>query len=308
MPDYNHSHSHMTGKRPGHENNMRNMLIVFLVTISIMILEIIGGLVSNSLALLSDAGHMFTDVLAISLSFFAIKFAIKPSTPEKTYGFYRLEILAAFLNGLLLCFIAFYIFYKAFNRFMHPGEINSLCMLGVASIGLLANCFGIYYLSKANLNNLNIRSAFFHMLGDSISSVGVIIGGVWIYYTKLYVVDSLISFMIGFLILRGAFSLLKESIDIFLESTPNHIDQKQLVQEMCQVYGVKGIHHLHIWTITSDIYAISAHVSIDDQLISKSAVILKELKSLLQKKWKMEHITIQFEAKHYDDSINMANS
>jgi len=255
----------MTNDRQGHKSNIRNMMIVFVITISIMILEIVGGLVSNSLALLSDAGHMFTDVLAISLSLFAIKFATRPSTPEKTYGFYRLEILAAFLNGLLLCCIAVFIFYKAFNRFIHPREINSLYMLGVASIGLLANCIGIYFLSKANLNNLNVKSAFFHMLGDTISSVGVIIGGIWIYYTKIYAVDSLISLMIGFLILRGAFYLVKESIDIFLESTPKHIDQEQLVDGMCQIQGVKDVHHLHLWTITSDIHAMSAHVLIDDQ-------------------------------------------
>ena len=286
-----------------YSSTQRNLLIVLSITAFIMIAEITGGLIANSLALLSDAGHMLTDILALGLSVVAMRFAQKPPTSSKTYGFYRLEILAAFFNGLLLLFISLYIFYEAYQRLLQPKEIKGLVMLVVAAIGLLANGVGILVLRKSAHKNLNVKSALFHIVGDTISSVGVIGGGLLILYTGWYLVDSVISIFIGMLILRGAYSLVKESVDIFLEATPKDIDIEELLDNVRKIEGVKEIHHLHLWTITSGIYAISAHVVIDDLLTSTSATILKEIERLLQGKYSIEHTTIQFECESCGDDL-----
>jgi cobalt-zinc-cadmium efflux system protein len=279
------------------------MLVVLSITAGIMIAEIIGGLLANSLALLSDAGHMLTDLLALGLSLVVMRFARKPPTPAKTFGFYRLEILAAFCNGMLLLIISLYIFYEAYHRLIDPREIKGFFMLLVAAIGLLANGVGIAILRKSTLRSLNVRSAFFHLVGDTISSAGVIVGGIVIIYTGWYMVDPIISILIGGLILRGAYSLVRESIDILLEATPKDINVEEMAGDLVRIKGVKDVHHLHLWTITSGLYAMSAHVVINDLLISKSSQILEEIEKLLQGKYSMEHITIQFESESCGDDL-----
>ena len=290
-------------------STQRNLLIVLSILALVMVAEIIGGLLANSLALLSDAGHMLTDILALGLTIFAMRFAQKPPTASKTFGFYRVEILAAFFNGMLLLFISFYIFYEAYQRLVHPQEIKGLFMLVVAAIGLLANGVGITILRKSTQKSLNVKSAFLHIVGDTISSGGVILGGLVILYTGWYLVDSLIGIFIGMLILWGAYSLVRESMDIFLEATPRDIDVEKMLDDLRKIKGVKDIHHLHLWTITSGIYAMSAHVLIEDLLTSRSAQVLKEIEGLLQGKYSMEHTTIQFESESCgDDLLKDANS
>lgn len=298
-----HIHQPAESDNQAYSSNQRNLVIALSITAIVMIAEIIGGLLSNSLALLSDAGHMLTDILALGLSLAAMKFAQKPPTPSKTFGFHRLEILAAFFNGILLFFISSYIFYEAYHRLLHPEEIKGLFMLVVACIGLLANGAGIMLLRKSAHTSLNVKSAFFHIVGDTISSGGVIVGGLLILYTGWYLVDPLISIFIGILILRGAYALIMESIDIFLEATPKDINVEEMLDELRKIQGVKDVHHLHLWTITSGINAMSAHVLIDDLLISSSAYILKEIKSLLRNKYRIEHSTIQFESKACGDNL-----
>jgi len=298
-----HVHESTRSEDRAYAPTLRNMLAVLLITAGIMVAEIIGGLLANSLALLSDAGHMLTDILALGMSLAAMRFAQRPPTSSKTFGLYRLEILAAFFNGMLLLLISFYIFYEAYHRLVEPREIKGLFMLGVAVIGLLANGVGILILRKSALKNLNVKSAFFHVVGDTISSGGVIVGGLVIIYTGWYMIDSLIGIFIGLLILRGAYGLVRESIDIFLEATPKEIDMDKMVDDLLRIEGVKDIHHLHLWTITSGIYAMSAHVLIDDLLISKSNRILDEIERLLQDKYSMEHTTIQFESESCGDAL-----
>jgi len=285
-------------------SNQRKLMIVLSITAVVMLAEIIGGLLANSLALLSDAGHMLTDVLALSLSILAMRFAGKSPTASKTFGFYRLEILAAFFNGILLIFVSFYIFYKAYHRLLYPEEIKGLFMIVVAIIGISANALGIVILRKSAFHNLNVRSAFFHVVGDTISSGGVVVGGVLILYTGWYLVDPIIGIFIGLLILRGAYSLVKESVDIFLEATPKDIDMEQMVGDIKNIEGVRGIHHLHLWTISSGINAMSAHVLIQDVLTSTSAHILKEIETLLKEKYNIEHSTIQFESELCDENFS----
>jgi len=298
-----HIHQPITSNSWTYSSTERNLLIVLAITAVVMIAEVIGGLLANSLALLSDAGHMLTDLLALGLSIVAMRFAQRPPTASKTFGFYRLEILAAFFNGMLLFFISFYIFYEAYERIVHPEEIKGLFMLVVAAVGLLANGAGIVILKKSALRNLNVKSAFFHIVGDTVSSGGVIVGGLVILYTGWNLVDSLIGVFIGMLILRGAYSLVRESIEIFLEATPKDIDVDKMLDDLRKIEGVKEIHHLHLWTITSGIYAMSAHVLIKDLLISRSAQILQEIERLLQGKYNMEHTTIQFESESCGDDL-----
>jgi cobalt-zinc-cadmium efflux system protein len=298
-----HTHQTVSSDSRGHSSTQRNMLVVLSITAGIMIAEIIGGLLANSLALLSDAGHMLTDILALGLSLAAMRVARKPPTQTKTFGFYRLEILAAFFNGIMLLAISFFIFYEAYHRLMGPREIKGFFMLLVATVGLLANGAGIVILRKSALRSLNVRSAFFHLVGDTISSAGVIVGGIVIICTGWYTVDPIIGILIGGLILKGAYSLVRESIDILLEATPKDIDVEEMINNLVTIEGVKEVHHLHLWTITSGIYAMSAHVAIDDLLISKSSQILEEIERLLQNNYSMEHITIQFESESCGDDL-----
>ena len=296
-------HQPMKSDDRAYLSTQRDLLIVLAIAGMVMIAEIIGGILANSLALLSDAGHMVTDILALGLTLFAMRFARRPPTASKTFGFYRVEILAAFLNGILLLFICLYIFYEAYQRLVHPQEIKGLFMLIVAAIGLLANGVGILILRRSTRRNLNVKSAFFHIVGDTISSGGVIVGALLILYAGWYVADPLIGIFIGVLILRGAYSLVRESIDIFLEATPRDIDVEKMLGDLRKIRGVKGIHHLHLWTITSGIYAMSGHVLIEDLLTSQSAEILKEIEELLRGTYSIEHTTIQFESESCGDGL-----
>ena len=303
----NHTHQPIKSNSRISSYSQRNLLIVLSITAVVMIAEIIGGLLANSLALLSDAGHMLTDILALGLSVVAMRFAQKPPTASKTFGFYRLEILAAFFNGLLLLFVSFYIFYEAYHRLLHPEEIKGLFMLVVAAIGLLANGVGIVILRKSAHKSLNVKSAFFHLVGDTVSSGGVIVGGLLILYTGWYLVDPIISIFIGMLILRGAYALVMESVDILLEATPKDVNVEKMLDDLRKIKWIKEIHHLHLWTITSGIYAMSAHVLIEDLLTSKSAQILNEIDKLLRDKYNIEHTTVQFESESCGDDLLSCN-
>ncbi len=265
------------------------------------VLEVIGGIISNSLALLSDAGHMLTDIFALSLSLFAVKFASMPATEKKTYGFYRIEILTAFINGMVLILLTLYIFYEAYRRLIAPKEVKSLIMLVVASIGLIVNIAGAFILKGSSRENINIRSAFLHIIGDALSSAGVIIGGIIIMATKWYVVDPLLSIAIGVVILRGAYGLVSESVNILLEAVPKGIRVDTVVGEVKRIDGVRDIHDVHIWTLTSGVYALSAHVLISDLLTSESNKVLERINSLLKEKFNIQHTTIQFECEWCSD-------
>ncbi len=265
------------------------------ITGAIFIVEVIGGIITNSLALLSDAGHMLTHLFALLISLFAIMFASKPPTQRKTYGFYRLEILAALLNGIILLLITVWIFYEAYHRFLAPETISSGKMFFLAIIGLFANISCVYILkSDEHGHSLNVKSAFLHMLGDTISSVGVIIGAVIIYYANWYIVDPIISIMLCILILIWSYKLIMESIDILLEATPKDINVGEVISRLEQIPGVEGAHDIHIWTITSGMYAMSVHIDTKDMPISKTAAISREINRILVEKFRIGHTVIQY--------------
>jgi cobalt-zinc-cadmium efflux system protein len=271
------------------------------ITLFMMLAEIVGGVLSNSLALLSDAGHMFTDTLALALSFFAMKFAGMPATEKKTFGFYRLEILAALLNGITLVLISLYIMYEAYQRILNPQPVAGTLMLIVAVIGLIVNIVGALFLVKHHETNLNIRGAFLHIIGDAISSVGVIIGGIVILYTGWYLIDPILSILIALGIIAGAIGLVSESVSILLESAPSHINIAAVAGEIAKIDGVREAYHVHVWTITSGVYALSAHVIIDDRPVSGSRVLLDAITQRLTDRFKIMHSTIQLECERCDE-------
>jgi cobalt-zinc-cadmium efflux system protein len=275
--------------------HQRDLLIALFITAAIMVAELIGGLLSNSLALLSDAGHMLMDVLALLLSYFALCFALRPATQKQTFGFYRLEILAALVNGTVLLILSLFIFYEAYQRLIAPREIRGLLMLGVAAIGLGANIVSALVLRAGSHESLNVKGAFFHVLGDLLSSLGVILAGTIIVLTGWKRVDSIISFVIGIIILIGAYKLVMESVHILLESTPKDVDLSEVIDGVKSIEGVRDLHHVHLWTITSGIYALSAHVLIADQMTSRSSQILEDINQLLRNRFNIDHTTIQFE-------------
>ena len=301
--DHEHGHGHAHGHVHDHGSagGRKGLLIALAITLFMMIAEIIGGLLSNSLALLSDAGHMFTDTLALSLSFFAMKFAGMPATEKKTFGFYRLEILAALLNGVTLVIISLYIMYEAYQRILNPQPVAGTLMLIVAFIGLLVNIIGALFLMRHRETNLNIRGAFLHIIGDAVSSVGVIIGGIVILYTGWYLIDPILSILIALGIIAGAIGLVSESVSILLESAPSHINIAAVAEEIASISGVREAYHVHVWTITSGVYALSAHVIIDDRPVSGSRVLLDAIRQRLTDRFKIMHSTIQLECERCDE-------
>ncbi len=286
-----HSHEHPSSKAI----NQRRLLIALIITGSMTLVELVGGLVSNSLALLGDAGHMFTDTLALGLSVVAIGLARRPASLNRTYGFHRAEVLAALANGTILVLICIYIFYEAYQRFVEPPEVRGGLMLVVAAVGLLANLAGILMLRSASRENLNVKGAFLHMWGDTISSVGVIIAGVIIMATGWTVVDPIISVFIGLLILRGAIGLVLESSEILLEAVPRHLDVMQISNALKEIEGVVDVHDVHLWTITSGIYAMSCHLVIEDRMVSSSSRLVEEVNRLLSQRFGIGHSTLQLE-------------
>ena len=273
----------------------RKLLLIFTFNLLLMALEIIGGFWSNSLALLSDAGHMLTDSLAMLLSYLAIYWSKKPATATKTFGYHRTEILVALVNGLALLGISGYIFFEAFHRFFNPLPVKADILLVIAIIGLAGNIAGMLLLGHESHENLNIRSAFFHLLGDTLSSVGVIAGGVIIALTGWTAVDPLISIIIGGIVLRGAIDLVWESGEVLLEAAPRDINIAELKKEIEAIPGVRELHDIHIWTITSGRHALSAHVLTENILTRDAQKILAAVRDRLTEKFAINHTTLEAE-------------
>jgi len=269
--------------------------IALAIVLVVMVAEVVGGILSNSLALLGDAGHMLVDALALGLSLFAMTIASRPATPTKTYGYYRVEIMAALANGSILILVSLYIFYEAYQRFLDPPTVKVPIMLLVAGIGLIANLAGVLLLRKGSRRSLNIKAAFWHIVGDTISSVGVIVGGIIISITGWGIVDPLIAVLIGGIILWGAVRIVRESVDILLEAVPRHIQLDKVIETIKKAPGVESVHDIHIWTITSGVHALSAHLVIEDQAVSRSAEIVDRVNQDLARYFDVGHSTLQLE-------------
>jgi cobalt-zinc-cadmium efflux system protein len=293
--DIHTSHSQKNNEKRAIKGYQRELLIATAITASVMVAEFVGGLLTNSLALLSDAAHMLTDVLALLLSVLAFRFSTKPPTKKTTFGFYRLEIFAAQINGGVLVFLSLFIFYEAFKRLIEPEPIRTLLMMIVAGVGLLANIISALVLHKSSKKNLNVKASFLHIVGDLLSSVGVIIGGAIIHFTGWYIIDPILSVMIGLIILRGAYGVVMETANVLLEAVPKHVNLEGLIREIESVEGVESFHDVHLWTITSGIHALSGHVLIRDQMVSESTEVLEKIREHLRKHYNITHTTFQFE-------------
>lgn len=273
----------------------RGFLIAIGLTAVTLIAETIGGFWTNSLALLSDAAHVFMDLFALVLSLAAIRLARVPASDTRTYGWHRAEIFASLINGTTLLLIAFGILGEAWERMLHPEAVKSKEMFIIAGIGLIMNLVAATRLHGHSHDDLNVRSAFLHVLGDAIASVGVIIGGVLMYYTGWFVLDALISMAIVLIIGWGAIRLLREAGHILLEGVPRHIDIHELVDKMRMTAGVNDVHHLHVWSICSHITALSAHIDIEPDYRLRQGEIIGEIEQMLDHDYHITQTTLQGE-------------
>jgi len=284
-----HDHNHMP------ETKTKRIFLSIALTGLIFLAEFIGGLWTGSLALLSDSAHVFMDVFALVLSYLAIRIATRPANDRHTYGYHRMQVLAALANGATLLLISFEILKEAISRFQNPTTITAGPMLIIAVIGLVINVIVALVLREHDHEDLNTRSAFLHVLGDALASVGVIGAGIAIYFTGLTWIDPLVSILISILILFSSGRLLKETIHILAEGIPEGMTASGVAKTIQAVNGVAGIHDLHIWTVTPGYVALSAHVILEDQKLSDSENIMLELKKRLDNEYEIEHTTIQFE-------------
>lgn len=270
--------------------------MTFILTLIYFIVELIGGILTNSLALLADAAHMLTDVGGLALALFATWIAKKPATPQKTYGYYRVEILAALANAVVLFLISFYILYEAYRRFEEPPEVASAPMLLIAVIGLAINLVGIWNLHHGAKESLNIHGAYLEVVSDALGSVGVIVAAVIMLVSGWYYADPIFSVLIGLFILPRTWSLLTQAANVLLEATPAHINVATVEEAMLKVDGVEAVHDLHIWTITSGMEALSAHVVLVDGSESQTASwVLETITAKLKDEFGIDHTTLQLE-------------
>jgi cobalt-zinc-cadmium efflux system protein len=270
--------------------------LAFFLTILILVAEVAGGAIGGSLALLSDAGHAITDIFTLGLAWFAAAQAERPANASRTFGYHRIGILAALLNALLLILIAIAICFEAYRRFLHPSPVQPLAMFAAAGVGVLVNLYIAFALHGAGEQNLNLRSAALHVLGDLAGSAGVILAGLIILFTGITAADPAISVLIALLIAFGAVRIIRETLNILLEATPRGIPMSALVRDMLRVPGIRDVHDLHVWSISSGMHALSCHAVIDDLPPSASAPILDRLTEMLEQRYHINHATIQFES------------
>jgi cobalt-zinc-cadmium efflux system protein len=270
-----------------------------IITSSVLVIEFVGAIYSNSLALLADAGHMLTDVAALSLSFFALWFSTKPATPKKTYGFYRVEILAALLNGVFLLLVALYVLYKAYGRLLDPPDVRGELMLLVASGGLIANLASAYILFGKQSESLNVRGAFFHVLSDALGSVGAIVASLLIIFFGWNSADAVVSAVVAILILSSSWILIRGAVDILLEGAPAHINLVTLKDHLTAADGIQSVHDLHVWTLTSGVVAMSCHVIVGDCTDLGSDVVGR-IRRIAHDRFRIDHTTIQVESENLD--------
>ncbi|ADJ25419.1 cation diffusion facilitator family transporter [Dehalogenimonas lykanthroporepellens BL-DC-9] len=285
---HRHSHSHSPGSR---------LKLGIIISGVIFVAEIVGGIVSNSLALLSDAGHVFTDIVALSLSAYALRQSQRPADHGMTFGYHRLGVIVAVVNGLAILGIAAFIVYEAVQRLQAPPEVDSPVMLGVAVLGLTANLVVAFWLREAQKESINIKSAFWHVLGDALASVGVIVGALIIMLTGFTAADAIVSAVIAVIIAVSAWGILSEAVRVLLEATPAHVKLDELAGHIRQVPGVDDVHDLHVWSLTPQLHALSAHVVIGDRLTSESAIVRDEIEKMLSRRYGITHTTLQVECR-----------
>ena len=299
---HDHGHDH------AHSANKKTLMISFMIISGYMLIEALGGFLTNSLALLSDAGHMLSDAISLGIALLAFTLGEKAANYRKTYGYKRFEILAAVLNGVTLIFIALYIFYEAIQRFQNPADVASTGMLIIASIGLLVNIFVAWMMMRGGNveENLNMRGAYLHVLSDMLGSIGAIIAALLIIYFGWVWADPLASVIVAALVLRSGYHVTKAGIHVLMEGTPQNVDLDDVIQTIQNTKGIQSVHDLHVWSITSGLNALSCHAVVDDDQLSiaDSERLLRQIEKDLEHQ-NIHHMTIQLEtsAHLHDNSI-----
>jgi cobalt-zinc-cadmium efflux system protein len=295
-----HAHHHVDGpvgdrvsKRKRHA---RALSVTLVLTATYCVVEVAAGVLSNSLALLSDAGHMFTDIGALCISLFAMRLARLPPTTSKTFGYHRLEILAAFVNGLVLWLIVGLIFSEAYSRFLEPPPVRSGLMILVAALGLGVNLVGLSMLRASQADSLNVRAAFVHVLGDALGSVGALLAGAVMLTTGWYAADPLVSVGIGLLILYSSWGIVREAVDILMQGTPRELSIEDIEQCLREIEGVQQVHDLHVWTQTSGMYLLSVHLVVRRDDEPRAVVVAAQ--SRLSERFGIAHTTVQVDSEN----------
>ncbi len=273
----------------------RRLALSLVITLAFVVFEALAGVAANSLALLTDAGHNLTDVLALGLSWYALRLATRPANAGKTFGYHRAGILIALFNSATLVAMVIWIFYEAYERFVAPPQVDSTILIVVAIVAFIVNLGTAWLVKRGSKDDLNLRSAYLHLAGDAVSTFGAILAGISIALTGWRWLDPLVSVFIGLLIVWNAWGIVRESADILLESTPRDLNIDSMVREMKQVKNVRGIHDLHVWSITRNMRALSAHVLTEDVPISAGAAVQRELNHLLHVRYNIAHATLQLE-------------
>lgn len=301
---HKHSHSHSHGVKEG-----RNLFITIILNFIISLAELIGGIFSNSLSLISDALHNFSDGLAMLISYVALKVSKRDPNSNKTFGYQRIQILAALFNAVSLIVICIYLLYAAYHRFLNPEEVKSMPMLIVASIGLVANLLGVLLLKGHSKDNLNIKSAYLHLIGDTFSSVAVIIGGILIYFYEIYWVDPLITVLISLYIIKETISILLETYRILMQSAPKGTDVLKITKDIQQIEKVKDVHHVHVWSLSDKETHFEAHINLEQDLkTSECEQIIENIEHLLHENHHINHVTLQMEYEFCDDKTIISNN
>ena len=284
---HNHTHNHFKEE---------NLIIIMVLNFIITLVELIGGLLSGSLSLLSDSLHNFSDGISVIISLIALRLSKRENTLKNTFGYKRAEILAALFNSSFLIIISFFLFKEAYLRIQHPQNIESKIMITVALVGLAANVISVFLLKPGSKDNINIRSAYIHLFSDSLSSLGVIIGGILIYYFNITIVDPILTFAIGAYVLKEGFDILQQSVNILMEKTPAHIDILKIKEIVEKIPEVDNLHHVHLWQINDKEFLFEGHVDIKQDInLSKVEKMRSDINSILTNEFGINHTTIQIE-------------
>ncbi len=296
-----HTHTHFSDVA---KQTTSRLALSLGLTALFVVVEASAGFFANSLALLTDAAHNLTDVIALGISWYAVSLATRPSNSQKTYGYHRAGILAALVNSTTLVLISLGVFYEAYRRFLSPPEVKSQVLIVVGIIAVVVNLVTALLVHRGSDRDLNLRSVFIHLMGDVLSTVGAVIAGVIIYFARANWLDPFVSVLIGFLILWNAWGILRETVSILLESTPRDVDVSVMVRDMLKIKGVLGVHDLHVWSLTQNLRTMSAHILTNDVSISAGADIQRQVNELVFKRYNIAHATLQLECQDCDpDSL-----
>jgi cobalt-zinc-cadmium efflux system protein len=284
------------------------LVITIILNFTITVAEIIGGIISGSLSLISDALHNFSDGISVIISYFAIRLKQKDYSSKHTFGFKRAEVLAAVINSSVLVIISIYLFYEAVIRFQNPEPIKGVLMTIVATVGLAANIIGTLLLKRDAATSINIRSSYLHLLTDAISSVAVILGGLAIVFWNIYWIDPVLTILIAVYITRESFKILSDAIHVLMEGAPPGIKIKEIQREVEALEEVEDIHHLHIWTVGENDVHLEAHVNVPDMMISKTNLLGEKIEQILKEKFGINHVTLQFECEQCKEAGLVVNT